>query len=90
MAINKFKENEILTRIAWMYYYGKMRQQDIGDKLGVSRITIARSLKSAQDKGIVNVEISSEGISISNEDRSNSEPIGEIKEETQKESPMTW
>jgi lsr operon transcriptional repressor len=62
--VDKPNEFELLTRIAWMYYFGKMRQQDIADKLDLSRIKIARSLKSAQDKGIVNISISDANTSL--------------------------
>ena len=49
----------ILNRVAWMYYYGDMKQQEIADTLGISRVTVNRLLKQAQKKGIVEIRINS-------------------------------
>lgn len=50
----------ILNRVAWMYYYGNMKQQDIADKLKISRVTVNRMLKQAQEDGIVEITINPE------------------------------
>lgn len=47
----------MLGRIAWLYYDQGMRQQEIADFIGVSRLTVNRSLKEARKSGIVEIRI---------------------------------
>ncbi len=47
----------ILNRVAWMYYYGDMKQQEIADKLNISRVTVNRLIKQARKEGIVEIRI---------------------------------
>lgn len=49
----------LLTKIASLYYKGRLTQQEIADRLGISRPTTSRYLKRAEDLGIVQIEISS-------------------------------
>jgi len=49
----------ILTKIAILYYDGGLNQQEIGERLGISRQTASRYLKRAQDLGIVKIQIQS-------------------------------
>lgn len=58
------QETELLTRIAWMYYYGKMNHEDIAKVLGLSRIKVTRSLKAAHEAGIIEITIRSEYASL--------------------------
>ena len=58
------RETELLTRIAWMYYYGKMNHEDIAKVLGLSRIKVTRSLKAAHEAGIIEIHIRSENASL--------------------------
>lgn len=46
-----------LGRIAWLYYEQGMSQQEIADFIGVSRLTINRSLKEARESGVVEFRI---------------------------------
>jgi len=46
-----------LGRIAWLYYDQGMSQQEIADFIGVSRLTINRSLKEARESGIIEFRI---------------------------------
>ena len=55
---------EFLTRVAWMYYYGDMNQQQISEVLGLSRIKVTRLLKEANDAGIIEIKIKSENCSL--------------------------
>ena len=49
----------LLTKIATLYYKGGLRQQEIADRLGLSRQTAGRYLKLAEELGIVRIEIQS-------------------------------
>lgn len=60
----KSQETELLARIAWMYYYGKMNHQDIAKELGLSRIKVTRLLKTAHEAGIIEIKIRSENVSL--------------------------
>src|SRR5215218_10018135 len=41
-----------------MYYLDQLDQRDIGQLLGVSRSTVSRLLKSARERGIVQISVS--------------------------------
>lgn len=56
--------NNLLAKIAWLYYYENMSQQEISDLLGISRIKIVRLLKVARDRKIVEIKISKDYISL--------------------------
>lgn len=47
----------LITRVASLYYREGLTQQEIAARLGVSRQTVGRILKQAQDSGIVRIEI---------------------------------
>jgi deoxyribonucleoside regulator len=49
----------LLTKIATLYYEGGLNQQEIGERLGISRQTASRHIKRAQDLGIVKIQIQS-------------------------------
>jgi len=51
---------QLLTKIATLYYKGSLLQQEIADRLGLSRQTISRYLKRAEELGIVKIQIHSE------------------------------
>jgi deoxyribonucleoside regulator len=50
---------QLLTKIATLYYKGGLNQQEIADRLGLSRQTTGRYLKHAVDLGIVVIKIQS-------------------------------
>jgi DNA-binding transcriptional regulator LsrR (DeoR family) len=50
---------QLLTKIATLYYKGGLNQQEIADRLGLSRQTTGRYLKRAVDLGIVVIKIQS-------------------------------
>ncbi|NLF50141.1 MAG: sugar-binding transcriptional regulator [Leptolinea sp.] len=52
-------ENELLVRIAWLYYMEELTQAEIAERLNMSRIKITRYLKQARDRGIVQISIQS-------------------------------
>lgn len=54
-------DKRILTKVAHMYYDESMTQQEIANKLGISRPSVSRLLKRARDEGIVEIKIRYEG-----------------------------
>jgi deoxyribonucleoside regulator len=49
----------LMTRAAVMYYRQSLTQQEIADRLGMSRATVGRVLARAEETGIVTIQISS-------------------------------
>jgi len=49
----------LLTKVATLYYKAMLNQQEIAQRLGVSRQTIGRYINRAQDLGIVKIRIDS-------------------------------
>lgn len=47
----------LLTRIAWLYYVEQLSQQEIADRLRLSRVKVARLLQRARDESIVEIRI---------------------------------
>jgi DNA-binding transcriptional regulator LsrR (DeoR family) len=56
--------DELLVRIAWLYYMENLTQAEIAARLNMSRIKITRYLKQARDKGIVQISIQSNNSSV--------------------------
>lgn len=54
-------DKRILVKVAYMYYDENMTQQEIADKLGVSRPSVSRMLQKARQNGIVEIKIRYEG-----------------------------
>lgn len=52
-------DDELLTKLAYMYYIDNLPQAKIAETLGISRSTASRLLQTARDRGIVKVEINS-------------------------------
>ncbi|GAP08880.1 transcriptional regulator, contains sigma factor-related N-terminal domain [Bellilinea caldifistulae] len=48
---------QLLARVAWLYYERDLTQAEIGARLGLSRITVNRLLKEARQSGIVEIRI---------------------------------
>ena len=55
--MNEQLNRELLTRIAWLYYYEDQSQQEIGNMLGLPRIKITRLLKTIREQKIVDIRI---------------------------------
>ncbi|MNF57809.1 Transcriptional regulator LsrR [compost metagenome] len=54
MQLNK---NELMAKVAWLYFVGNKTQQEIAHLLNISRPTINRMIASASDSGLVQVRI---------------------------------
>ena len=50
-------EEILMAKSAWYYYVGGLTQQNIADKLGVSRITVMKLLDMARQSGVVSFRI---------------------------------
>lgn len=48
---------DLVIRAAWLYYDRQLTQQQVADRLGVSRATVSRMLTQAEEAGIVRIEI---------------------------------
>ncbi len=58
MSIDQFTDKERLVKIAWLYYFGGLTQQEIAKKLNLSRPKVGRMIKKALDMGIVEIRLS--------------------------------
>lgn len=47
----------VLTRVAWLYYVEQLNQQEIADRLRLSRVKVTRLLQRARDENIVEVRV---------------------------------
>lgn len=47
----------LLTRVAWLYYVEQLSQQEIADRLRISRMRVTRLLQRARDEHIVEIRI---------------------------------
>lgn len=50
-------EQELMSVVSYLYYYADMNQSDIADRLFLSRSTVSRLLKKAQQSGVVELKI---------------------------------
>lgn len=58
MRKNLFNDERMMLRVSDLYYNQKMSQQEIADKLNISRPTISKLLASARNSGIVTITVS--------------------------------
>ncbi|MCE1195284.1 hypothetical protein LWX53_02150 [bacterium] len=54
----------LLAKIAWLYYYENLSQQEISDLIGIPRIKIVRLLKVIREQNIVEIKIAKDYISL--------------------------
>lgn len=54
------KENDNLIQAAWLYHIGQMSQEQVSQRLGISRFKVLRLLAEARDQGLVRVSIAHE------------------------------
>ncbi|NPV68426.1 MAG: sugar-binding transcriptional regulator [Anaerolineae bacterium] len=50
-------ENRLLVKVATLYYKNRLTQNEIADRLGISRQSVGRILQRAQELGIVQIKI---------------------------------
>jgi len=57
MTDNKSERNRLLIKVCQLYYEDGFNQQDIGNRLGISRPHVSRMLTAAKKEGIVQISI---------------------------------
>lgn len=58
MELKIYEEDEqTLVRVAWYIYKLKMTQQEVANKLNISRSKVVRMLKKAEDLGIIHIHV---------------------------------
>ena len=57
MDNNVRSERELLSVVAYLYYYADMNQSDIANRLFISRSTVSRLIKKAKSSGVVELKI---------------------------------
>ena len=57
MALSQDYKRELKVKAAYYYYKRDMKLADIADTLNVSRVTLNKLLKEAQEEGIVRIDI---------------------------------
>jgi len=50
-------EEQIVSRVAWLYYHEDLTQAEIGERLGLTRLRVNRLLQSGREQGLVQVVI---------------------------------
>ncbi len=50
-------DEQLHTRVAWYYFVANMTQQEIGDRLGASRVRVNRLLAACRERGLVQINI---------------------------------
>jgi DNA-binding transcriptional regulator LsrR (DeoR family) len=50
-------ENDTLIQTAWLYHIGGLSQEEVGQRLGISRFKVVRLLAEARETGIVRIAI---------------------------------
>jgi len=55
---------DMLTRVAWLYYYEDLSHQQIGEMLGLPRIKVTRLLKVIRERKLVEIRIKSSNWSV--------------------------
>ena len=52
-------EDQLNIRIAWYYYVNNMTQQQIADRLGITRLRVNKALATCRETGVVQIRINS-------------------------------
>lgn len=58
--MSQAKETDDLLQAAWLYHIGRMSQEEVSQRLGISRFKVLRLLAEARDQGLVRVSIAHE------------------------------
>jgi len=56
-SLVKNHSHDSIAQVAWLYHVGNLSQQEISDKLGISRFKIVRLLAEAKQLGVVRIAI---------------------------------
>lgn len=56
---NVYTDEEIFGRAAWYYYHDGLTQNEIGERLGISRVKVSRILDKGRQLGLIEVKVNS-------------------------------
>lgn len=54
---SSLSRDDLMVQAAWMYYYGAKTQQEIADRLALSRTRVTRLLQAARAEGVVEIRL---------------------------------
>lgn len=57
MMMQKRQADDDIAQAAWLYYVGNLSQQEVSQKLGVSRFKVLRMLADAREQGLVRITV---------------------------------
>jgi lsr operon transcriptional repressor len=55
--VKAVNQDDLLVRIAWLYYMEELTQKEIARRFNMSRVKVTRLLKKARDQGLVEIRI---------------------------------
>jgi len=50
-------ENQLISRVAWLYFHEELTQGEIGERLGIPRLKVNRLLQAGREGGLIRVVI---------------------------------
>ncbi len=57
LSAAEISDAQVQARACWYYYFGAMTQQEIADRLGITRLKVNKILGQARQDGLVTIEI---------------------------------
>ena len=57
MSMQKRQVGDDIAQAAWLYYVGNLSQQEVSQRLGVSRFKVLRLLADAREQGLVRITV---------------------------------
>lgn len=57
MFMQKPEADDGIAQAAWLYYVGNLSQQEVSDRLGISRFKVLRMLADARERGLVRITV---------------------------------
>jgi len=57
MSMQKRQADDDIAQAAWLYYVGNLSQQEVSQRLGISRFKVLRMLADAREQGLVRVTV---------------------------------
>ncbi len=57
MIPGRRQADDDIAQAAWLYYVGNLSQQDVSDRLGISRFKVLRMLADAREQGMVRISV---------------------------------
>ncbi|MEN0087864.1 MAG: hypothetical protein AAF737_05450, partial [Pseudomonadota bacterium] len=57
MLAGKRKTEDEIAQAAWLYYVGNLSQQEVSERLGMSRFKVLRMLADAREQGLVRISV---------------------------------